>query len=240
MGCAAHVLPSLQLPAHRALPTEQVHLCSPSVTDVEEGGETAFPYGRWLDAEKQAAPPYTECAARGTAVKPRKGDAVLFFSLKPDGGWWLGEKGRSLEGTLWPPLLPTRCVRPRAAAAGCMRSYWLVAAVPAAGCSALRLAWQVMPHSRHAHTPQTCMTDTACPPCYASPILLRVHPRRQEEGRVQLPRRLPRGPWRQVLSHKLGKLVAPFAAEAAAGVAALLLSLVDGRAFNSLSLVPNS
>ncbi|KAL4428689.1 hypothetical protein ABPG77_009795 [Micractinium sp. CCAP 211/92] len=56
------------------------------LSDVEEGGETAFPYGRWLDAEKQAAPPYTECAARGTAVKPRKGDAVLFFSLKPDGG----------------------------------------------------------------------------------------------------------------------------------------------------------
>ncbi|KAL4447638.1 hypothetical protein ABPG75_004857 [Micractinium tetrahymenae] len=55
------------------------------LSDVQEGGETAFPYGRWIDAGKQASPPYSECAARGTAVKPRKGDAVLFFSLKPDG-----------------------------------------------------------------------------------------------------------------------------------------------------------
>jgi prolyl 4-hydroxylase len=54
--------------------------------DVEEGGETAFPHGRWLDQAVQAAPPYTECASKGVAVKPRKGDAILFFSLKVDGG----------------------------------------------------------------------------------------------------------------------------------------------------------
>lgn len=78
-----------------ALPLSQRrNPCCLAVSDVEEGGETAFPYGRWIDAERQAAPPYTECAARGTAVKPRKGDAVLFFSLKPDGGWWPGGEGR--------------------------------------------------------------------------------------------------------------------------------------------------
>ena len=55
---------------------------------MEEGGETAFPHGRWLDEEAQAAPPYSECASKGVAVKPRKGDAILFFSLKPGGALW--------------------------------------------------------------------------------------------------------------------------------------------------------
>lgn len=53
--------------------------------DVEEGGETSFPRGRWLDEAVQSQPPYSECAAKGVAVKPRKGDAILFFSLKLDG-----------------------------------------------------------------------------------------------------------------------------------------------------------
>ncbi|EFN58979.1 hypothetical protein CHLNCDRAFT_137600 [Chlorella variabilis] len=55
------------------------------LSDVEEGGETAFPHGRWLDEGVQAAPPYTECASKGVVVKPRKGDAILFFSLKLNG-----------------------------------------------------------------------------------------------------------------------------------------------------------
>lgn len=59
----------------------------PSCADVEEGGETAFPHGRWLNRQAQASPPYTECASKGVAIKPRKGDAILFHSLKPGGGW---------------------------------------------------------------------------------------------------------------------------------------------------------
>ncbi|PSC72973.1 putative prolyl 4-hydroxylase 6 [Micractinium conductrix] len=54
------------------------------LTDVDEGGETTFPGGRWIDSAAQAQPPYTECGAKGVAVKPRKGDALLFYSLKVD------------------------------------------------------------------------------------------------------------------------------------------------------------
>ncbi|XP_044497820.1 probable prolyl 4-hydroxylase 4 [Mangifera indica] len=55
------------------------------LSDVAKGGETVFP-----NAEE---PPHrripathddlSECAKRGIAVKPRKGDALLFFSLHP-------------------------------------------------------------------------------------------------------------------------------------------------------------
>ncbi|KAL4859681.1 putative prolyl 4-hydroxylase 4 [Chlorella vulgaris] len=54
------------------------------LSDVQEGGETAFPHGKWLDKALQAQPPYTECASTGVAVKPRKGDATLFYSLRLD------------------------------------------------------------------------------------------------------------------------------------------------------------
>ncbi|KAL4422743.1 hypothetical protein ABPG75_008940 [Micractinium tetrahymenae] len=55
------------------------------LTDVEEGGETTFPGGKWLNKEAQLQPPYTECGQKGVAVKPRKGDALLFFSLHVNG-----------------------------------------------------------------------------------------------------------------------------------------------------------
>ncbi|CAI5499188.1 unnamed protein product, partial [Closterium sp. Naga37s-1] len=52
------------------------------LTTVEEGGETVFP-------SSQPRPPMdvtkSECANRGLAVKPQKGDALLFYSLHPDG-----------------------------------------------------------------------------------------------------------------------------------------------------------
>lgn len=53
------------------------------LSDVEEGGETVFP--------NIAAPPhqtrenFSECAMQGMAVKPRKGDATVFWSLKTTG-----------------------------------------------------------------------------------------------------------------------------------------------------------
>lgn len=53
---------------------------------MEDGGETAFPQGTWLNDTLQRQGRYSECAARGIAVRPRKGDAILFWSLQPDGG----------------------------------------------------------------------------------------------------------------------------------------------------------
>ena len=45
------------------------------LSDVEEGGETAFPGGsEWLDlASEQRSGPFSECARGSVAVKPRKG-----------------------------------------------------------------------------------------------------------------------------------------------------------------------
>lgn len=51
------------------------------LSTVEEGGETVFPAA---DA-KVSGPGWSDCARRGLAVKPTKGAAVLFYSLKPDG-----------------------------------------------------------------------------------------------------------------------------------------------------------
>ncbi|KAK9797418.1 hypothetical protein WJX73_008984 [Symbiochloris irregularis] len=51
------------------------------LTTVDEGGETVFP-----EAEtKVVGPEWSDCAKRGLAVKAHKGDALLFFSLHPDG-----------------------------------------------------------------------------------------------------------------------------------------------------------
>ncbi|XP_044480222.1 probable prolyl 4-hydroxylase 7 [Mangifera indica] len=53
------------------------------LSNVEKGGETVFP-----DAEGKLSQPkddsWSDCAKQGYAVKPRKGDALLFFSLRPD------------------------------------------------------------------------------------------------------------------------------------------------------------
>ncbi|KAJ0042993.1 hypothetical protein Pint_19351 [Pistacia integerrima] len=53
------------------------------LSSVEKGGETVFP-----DAEGKLYQPkddsWSDCAKRGYAVKPSKGDALLFFSLHPD------------------------------------------------------------------------------------------------------------------------------------------------------------
>lgn len=63
------------------------------LSDVEEGGETVFPGADAAAAASAAAraaaaagaPPPSACAAKGLAVRPRKGDALIFYSLKPDG-----------------------------------------------------------------------------------------------------------------------------------------------------------
>lgn len=51
------------------------------LTTPEEGGETVFPYGE----KKVEGEGWSECALRGLAVKATKGNALLFYGLKPDG-----------------------------------------------------------------------------------------------------------------------------------------------------------
>lgn len=50
------------------------------LTDVKKGGETVFPdaEGRHLQHKDET---WSNCARSGLAVKPKKGDALLFFSL---------------------------------------------------------------------------------------------------------------------------------------------------------------
>lgn len=53
------------------------------LSDVKRGGETVFP-----DSEAKVTQPkdddWSDCAKNGYAVKPNKGDALLFFSLHPN------------------------------------------------------------------------------------------------------------------------------------------------------------
>ncbi|KAM7463003.1 hypothetical protein LguiA_031124 [Lonicera macranthoides] len=53
------------------------------LTDVAKGGETVFPSAEESPRRKPADDDLSECAKKGIAVKPRKGDALLFFSLLP-------------------------------------------------------------------------------------------------------------------------------------------------------------
>lgn len=55
------------------------------LAEVEEGGETSLPLAIPIDEEAQTLPNQSECATRGTlAVRPRKGDALLFWDLEMD------------------------------------------------------------------------------------------------------------------------------------------------------------
>jgi prolyl 4-hydroxylase len=51
------------------------------LTTPEEGGETVFPKAQI----KTTGPGWSDCAKEGLAVKATKGDALLFYSLKPNG-----------------------------------------------------------------------------------------------------------------------------------------------------------
>ncbi|AQK65462.1 putative prolyl 4-hydroxylase 12 [Zea mays] len=53
------------------------------LSNVEKGGETIFPNaeGKLLQPKDDT---WSDCARNGYAVKPVKGDALLFFSLHPD------------------------------------------------------------------------------------------------------------------------------------------------------------
>ncbi|XP_057435101.1 probable prolyl 4-hydroxylase 3 [Lotus japonicus] len=54
------------------------------LSDVEEGGETIFPAAK---ANFSSVPWYNDlsvCAKKGLSVKPKRGDALLFWSIRPD------------------------------------------------------------------------------------------------------------------------------------------------------------
>ena len=54
--------------------------------DTEEGGETAFPDSEWIEPESEyARQKFSKCAENGVAVKPKRGDGLLFFSITPEG-----------------------------------------------------------------------------------------------------------------------------------------------------------
>ncbi|KAJ7980181.1 Prolyl 4-hydroxylase subunit alpha-like protein [Quillaja saponaria] len=56
------------------------------LTDVVKGGETVFPSAEESPRHRasETSDDLSECAKKGVAVKPRKGDALLFFSLHPN------------------------------------------------------------------------------------------------------------------------------------------------------------
>ncbi|KAJ3670169.1 hypothetical protein LUZ60_010493 [Juncus effusus] len=54
------------------------------LSDVTKGGETVFPNAEgWESQPKDDS--FSDCARKGLAVKPVKGDAVLFYNAHPDG-----------------------------------------------------------------------------------------------------------------------------------------------------------
>lgn len=80
------------------------------LTTPEEGGETVFPSA----TRKVSGPQWSECAREGFAVKPRRGDALLFYSLKPNGkkdedslhGSCPVLKGEKWSSTKWIHVVP--------------------------------------------------------------------------------------------------------------------------------------
>lgn len=53
-------------------------------SDVEEGGETIFPSVKVNSSSLPWHNELSECANKGLSVKPKMGDALLFWSMKPD------------------------------------------------------------------------------------------------------------------------------------------------------------
>lgn len=83
------------------------------LTTVEEGGETVFPQAE----RKVEGPEWSECARKGLGVKAVRGDAVMFFSLHPDGtedasslhGSCPTTRGHKWSATKWIHVGASRC-----------------------------------------------------------------------------------------------------------------------------------
>ncbi|KAM1223385.1 hypothetical protein ACFX2G_043369 [Malus domestica] len=54
------------------------------LSDVEEGGETVFPAAKGNISSVPWWNELSECGKQGLAVKPKMGDALLFWSMRPD------------------------------------------------------------------------------------------------------------------------------------------------------------
>ncbi|GAU34235.1 hypothetical protein TSUD_210170 [Trifolium subterraneum] len=54
------------------------------LSDVEEGGETVFPFAKGNVSSVPWWNDLSECGKKGLSVKPKMGDAILFWSMKPD------------------------------------------------------------------------------------------------------------------------------------------------------------
>ncbi|KAK1288913.1 hypothetical protein QJS10_CPB19g00861 [Acorus calamus] len=74
------------------------------LSDVQKGGETVFPYAKG-DNSQLKDDTWSDCSKKGYAVKPKRGDAVLFFSLKPNATttdtYSLHESCPVIEGEKW-------------------------------------------------------------------------------------------------------------------------------------------
>ncbi|XP_072988406.1 probable prolyl 4-hydroxylase 3 isoform X2 [Typha latifolia] len=54
------------------------------LSDVEEGGETVFPSAKGNSSSLSYYNELSECAKKGLSVKAKRGDALLFWSMRPD------------------------------------------------------------------------------------------------------------------------------------------------------------
>lgn len=54
------------------------------LSDVEEGGETIFPNAKVNSSLVLNDEKFSSCAKGKLAVKPKMGDALLFWSMRPD------------------------------------------------------------------------------------------------------------------------------------------------------------
>ncbi|KAL9448955.1 hypothetical protein AB3S75_010985 [Citrus x aurantiifolia] len=54
------------------------------LSDVEEGGETLFPAAKANFTSVPWWNDLSECAKKGLSIKPKRGDALLFWSIRPD------------------------------------------------------------------------------------------------------------------------------------------------------------
>lgn len=77
------------------------------LSDVEAGGETVFPNSEKDTVVKDDT--WSECGKKGVAVKPRKGDTLLFFGMNPDASFDVASmhagcpviKGEKWSATKW-------------------------------------------------------------------------------------------------------------------------------------------
>ncbi|WJX88372.1 procollagen-proline 4-dioxygenase [Trifolium repens] len=55
------------------------------LSSVEEGGETNFPYAKGNFSSVPWWNKLSDCGKKGLSIRPKMGDAILFWSMKPDG-----------------------------------------------------------------------------------------------------------------------------------------------------------